>query len=142
MPAALRSPRLALKPLSLPLFKRKRSHSWDKCLARLHLREYISNNSSYLSIYCLGCSLPSLLRHHFVTPPVKSAMSATIYKGRTGILRGSVPSIHKSWPVIYELASLAKKTHPPRISSGIATLPFMISSFQLSRRCGYYKASV
>jgi hypothetical protein len=42
---------------------------------------------------------------------------------------------------MYELASLAKKTHPPRISSGIATLPFIISSFQLSRRSGNYLSS-
>lgn len=49
------------------------------------------------------------------------------------------PSIQRSCPVIYELASLARKTHPPRISSGSATLPFIISSFQLSRRCGNYQ---
>jgi hypothetical protein len=42
---------------------------------------------------------------------------------------------------MYELASLAKKTHPPRISSGVATLSFMISSFQLSRRCGNFEVS-
>lgn len=37
---------------------------------------------------------------------------------------------------MYELASLAKNTQAPLISSGSATLPFIISSFQLSSKCG------
>lgn len=48
------------------------------------------------------------------------------------------PSTRISCPVMYELASLARKTHAPRISSGSATRPFMISSFQLSRSSGNY----
>lgn len=46
------------------------------------------------------------------------------------------PSIHRSCPVIYLLASLAKNIQAPLISSGSATLPFIISPFQLSNRCG------
>jgi len=37
---------------------------------------------------------------------------------------------------MYLLASDARKIHAPRISSGSATVPFMISSFQLSKRWG------
>jgi hypothetical protein len=44
------------------------------------------------------------------------------------------PSTATSWPVIYRLASAARKIQAPRISSGSATVLFMISSFQLSRR--------
>ena len=44
------------------------------------------------------------------------------------------PSTGTSWPVMYLLASEARKMHAPRMSSGSATVPLMISSFQLSNR--------
>ena len=59
-----------------------------------------------------SCINETSCSHHFKTPP----------------------STATSWPVIYRLASDARKMQAPRMSSGSATVPFMISSFQLSRR--------
>lgn len=45
------------------------------------------------------------------------------------------PSTTTSCPVIYELASLARNTHAPMISSGSAIRPLIVSVFQPSSRC-------
>lgn len=52
------------------------------------------------------------------------------------------PSTITSCPVMYELASLARKTHAPMISSGSAMRPFIAADFHSSIKWGNYHVPI
>lgn len=51
------------------------------------------------------------------------------------------PSILRSEPVMYELASLSRNTAAPRKSSGLLSFPSMFCAGQSTRRSGYFRNS-